>query len=183
MVINAGVRRGGSRRGFTLVEIACVLSLLALGLLSLAAAIGSGTTTTAASRETSLATHAARQAIERLQDPDWIAFEEIFAACNEIPDDDPASPDPAPGHLFEVEGLKRQGGTGWAQGEILLPTGGVDGTELREDVAGLDLNGDTHVDEANHAADYRLLPVTVRIRWTGVTGPRTLEVNTILSKR
>jgi hypothetical protein len=159
-----------------------VLSFLALGLMSLAAAISSGMKTTAVSRDTASATHAARQVLEQLQDQDRIAFEEIFAAHNANPDDDPAGLDPVPGPAFPVEGLRRAD-PAEAVGEIIFPTGGIDGTELREDVAGFDLNGDAKLDTRDHAADYKLLPVTIRVQWTGITGPRTLEFQTILSRR
>lgn len=159
-------------RGFTFVEVVCVMSFLALGLLALAASIGSGMGTVTVNREEDVAAHAAREELERLQDPDGFEFEQLFAACNSDPDDDP--PGPAPGGTFPVSDLRD------ALGEILFP---VDGSELREDVAGRDLNGDTEIDDLDHASDYVLLPVTVRIRWTGAKGSRTVEFSTVLANR
>ncbi|HEX5136371.1 MAG TPA: hypothetical protein VFY93_05325 [Planctomycetota bacterium] len=163
-----------SARGFTFVEVACVLSALALGLLSLAAAMGSGMRTVAVNREIDVAAHAAREALERLQDPAG-GFELVFASYNNDPDDDPAAD--VPGGTFDVEGLRG------ATGEILFPTGGDSGFELREDVADRDLDGDGEIDEENHALDYLLLPVTVRIRWEGVAGERSVEFATVLAQR
>lgn len=159
-------------RGFTFVEVVCVMSLLAIGLLALAASIGSGMNTVAVNREEDVAAHAAREQLERLQDPDGLAFEQIFAGYNADPDDDP--PDFAPGSTFDVLGIRD------GKGEFLFPT--VDG-ELREDVAGRDLNGDRELDEENHASDYVLLPITVRIRWKGTAGDRAVEFSTVLARR
>ena len=58
--------------------------------------------------------------------------------------------------------------------------------ELREDAVipelGLprDLNGDSIVDAADHAADYAVLPVIVRLEWMGDFGPRIFEMHTML---
>jgi len=58
---------------------------------------------------------------------------------------------------------------------------------LREDVElpalGMprDLNGDNLVDSEDHRGDYVLLPVCVRIRWTGRTGPQELRITTMLT--
>ena len=159
-------------RGFTFVEVLCVMSFLAVGLLALAASISSGMGTVAVNREEDVAAHAAREQLERLQDPDEIPFEHIFAGYNADPDDDP--PEPAPGSTFDVFGIRD------GRGEILFPTANG---QLREDVAGRDLNGDKELDEEDHATDYVLLPVTVRIRWTGTSGDRSVEFNTVLAKR
>ncbi len=160
--------------GFTFVEVVCVLSFLAIGLLALAASIGRGMGTVATNREEDVAAHAAREELERLQDPAGLEFAQIFAAYNADPDDDP--PDVViPGASFAVDGLRE------GRGEVLFPV--ADG-ELREDVAGRDLNGDGELDEENHAADYVLLPVTVRILWTGTTvGSRSVEFSTVLAQR
>jgi hypothetical protein len=86
---------------------------------------------------------------------------------------------------FDVPGLSpREGDPDGRVGEIILPVAeGVDGPELREDVALRDLNGDTVLDVVNHAADYVLLPVTVRLEWRGRSGPRQIELRTLLTRR
>jgi hypothetical protein len=76
-------------------------------------------------------------------------------------------------------------GEGEGRGEIILPT--VAGVGVREDsvnpALGLprDLNGDGAIDSDDHAQDYLLLPVTVRLTWRGPGGPRVLDVHTVLS--
>ena len=66
------------------------------------------------------------------------------------------------------------------KGEILFPMGGTYGTELREDVAGMDLNGDGQIDIEDHSTDYIILPVSVKVEWNGVAGARTLTFHTLL---
>ena len=70
-------------------------------------------------------------------------------------------------------------------GEILFP---LIATELREDLVDeeldmpLDLNMDGVIDAADHANDYVLLPVLVRIEWQSGFRERELEVRTFISE-
>jgi hypothetical protein len=41
-----------------------------------------------------------------------------------------------------------------------------------------DLNGDSLIDDLDHATDYIVLPVHVQIRWRGSFGPRQHDVYT-----
>jgi hypothetical protein len=84
-----------------------------------------------------------------------------------------------------VKGLSpRAGDPDGKVGEILIPVvDGAEGPELREDLALRDLDGNGALDEANHARDYVLLPVTVRLEWTGAGGPRHIELRTLLTRR
>ena len=41
-----------------------------------------------------------------------------------------------------------------------------------------DLNGDSLIDDLNHASDYIVLPVHVQIRWRGSFGPRKYDLYT-----
>jgi len=81
-------------------------------------------------------------------------------------------------------------GTKWEYVEVLEP-GVVPPVEtnwtLREDYSdddlGLprDLNGDSILDSEDHSKDYILLPVTIRVEWQGMHGPRTYEVDCMLT--
>ncbi len=68
-------------------------------------------------------------------------------------------------------------------GEILFPSVGG---ELREDVVDAslgmprDLNGDGAIDALNHADDYIILPITIRIRWMGVSGRQTADLSLLV---
>lgn len=132
-------------------------------------------------RETAAALEAARGALERMRGS---SFEELVALYDADPANDPDGPGTAPGAGFAVAGLAPVEGD--ADG---LP-GGVDlrlvAGALREDVddVGLglprDLNGDGAVDAADHAGDYEVLPVRVRVEWTGAGGERSVELVTTL---
>jgi hypothetical protein len=70
-------------------------------------------------------------------------------------------------------------------GRIIFPES-IDTGELREDIEdealGMprDLNGDGEIDAVNHAKDYLLLPVRIRVEWSGLTGDRSYELYTVL---
>ncbi len=166
------------------VMVASFILLIAIGGLS-----GSVLSTMKLNRtneETAAAYSAVRMMTETIQDVD---FADIFATFNSDPNDDPDGPGTAPGSNFPVFGLDvRAGDADGMVGEVLFPTvtnGGV--LELREDVVdpavGMprDLNGDgIPPDAANHADDYILLPVTLRLQWRGVDGNRQLQLSVLL---
>ncbi len=137
----------------------------------------------ATNRETHLARLAAQSALDRIRGE---TFANAFRLFNANPADDPGIAGSAPGNSFVVPGLSPQPGDPDGRvGEILFPG---NGNTLREDTvdAGLglprDLDGDGIVDAADHAANYVLLPVRVRLRWRGETGNRQIEfVSTIVN--
>ena len=76
-------------------------------------------------------------------------------------------------------------------GQVILPeimNGGA--SELREDFEDgalgmpMDLDGNGFVDEDLSVADtYQVLPVRIRLEWTGKGGDRVFEVRTVVSSR
>jgi hypothetical protein len=74
-------------------------------------------------------------------------------------------------------------------GEVIFPNGGNGATFLAENevdpALGLtrDLNGDGAIDALDHSGDYRLLPVRVRVAWSGATGDRQIELEALLCLR
>jgi len=112
-------------------------------------------------------------------------FQELFALYNPNPDDDPDGPGTAPGRHFAVDGLDPTAGDadGFV-GRVILP---VQSGKLRESVEmeelsmPRDLNGDLKIDDQNHAGDYIVLPVTVRVEWKGRGGDRSFEMSTMLA--
>jgi hypothetical protein len=193
---------------FSILETLCGMTFMFVGLLALASSTVTGMATKETNREGALATNAARRFLESMQGGE-IPFEDLFAAYTR----DQAAPepeevsllDPAPllqettgmfvgssGELlpilsrtFEVVELKPlDGQLAGAMGEIAFPVAeGVGGWELREDLAGRDLNGDGLIDDEDHAGDYRILPVTVRVQWKGARGARQFELHSLLVKR
>jgi len=133
-------------------------------------------------RENAVAAEAARAMLEVMRNR---PPEQIFALFNTDPSDDPAGPGTAPGSGFAIPGLDVDpGDPDGLQGEIRFPgvdvgpLGGPVDLVLRENVDdplfGLprDLNGDSIIDGADHTGDYLVLPVQVRVRWTGRAGAR-----------
>ena len=173
------------RRGLTIVEITITMAILIVVLAGFAQAMLASMVASKAHREASLAADGARRIVERLQASE---FDDAFKAFNSTPADNAGALDVLPAG-FAVAGLQpRANDPDGLVGRILFPeVVGSSGIELREDLQSFsldmprDLNGDGVVDAANHATDYEILPVVVRVEWRGAAGPGTFEYKTILS--
>lgn len=173
------------RSGFSLIELLVASTVLVLGMLG---AIGTLTTVSRlgeSNRESILAYQAARSMVESLQAE---AFEEVYERFNADPADDPGGAATAPGPGFDVPGLAPQAGDAdGLAGRVLFPVSA--GNVLREDLVDAsfgmprDLNGDDVVDGDDHTFDCIVLPVRVRIEWTGRSGDRFVEFTNILGRR
>ncbi len=181
-------RRANAWAGFSLVEILIATTILIGAVLALSQSTVSSMRLGQANREGGVAQAALRQALENFQAQD---FDQLFALYNASPADDPGGPGSAPGPGFAVAGLSpRSEDPDGLVGRFILPeAAGVAGPELREnfDDAAMgmprDLDGDTFVDGDDHAGDYQVLPVRVRLEWQGKNGPRVLEVRTMVTDR
>lgn len=167
-----------------MLEALVALVMIVGGLLTLVQAATASLDTVASNRESAEAATAARRVLEAMQSQE-VEFRYLFAAYVEdaaIPAPEGAGV-PALSRHFDVDGLTAQADDGDGHvGEILLPVAvGPYGSQLREDVAGRDLDGDGVVDLEDHADDYVVLPVTISIRWTGRLGDRQLRVETLLT--
>lgn len=161
--------RRSRRSAFTLLEILVALTLLVVGVLGFLQVIVGSVRTAETNREQTLAIQAARQMMERLQ---ATPLDQVFATFS------------GAGSGFAVAGLDpRAGDADGLPGEIRFPE--VAGA-LREDLVDpllgtpRDLNGDGVLDALDHAADYRVLPVLVRVSWRGVAGNSRVELRTLL---
>ena len=181
----AAGRAGGA--GFTLVEVLLVAWVLMIALGSLVAVVTSSQRLARANEETSLAYAAARLQAAELQ---VLPFQEIFARYNSDPSDDPGGPGTAAGNDFAVRGLgpALDDADGFV-GEYVfpeLPTGVGSAVALREDLdlpeLGMprDLNGDGAQDALDHAGDYVILPVAIRVRWRGAAGTSVFTLDQIV---
>jgi type II secretory pathway pseudopilin PulG len=172
----------------TLLELTFVTSILVVGFLALSQSIVASMQVTRVNRETALASDGLRGMIEQLQGS--TDFASVFRQHNSDPDDD-LWPGPAPGPAFDVPGLQADPDDPDGRvGEIVFPEAvGAGGVELVEalDEPDLsmprDLDGDGDVDATNVENSYRLLPVLVRLRWSGRSGVRTMELRTLLAER
>jgi type II secretory pathway pseudopilin PulG len=175
------------RAGFTFVELAIGLTILLVALLIFSSSVTGVAKQRSVNRETALAVQAAKNQIETLRSED---FALVYARYNADPADDPAGAGTAPGHRFVVAGLDDAPDGGGFDGEILFPSAEdpLAGWQLREDLdlpaLGLprDLSGDSVVDDQDHSDAYFLLPVIVRVRWSGPNGVRQYDLTTQLCR-
>jgi hypothetical protein len=186
---SGGLPRGGSG-AFSLLELTLVMGVVLLAILALTRSLGESIQLTQTNEETARATDGAREMVEVLDGVE--DFSAVFALYNDDPADDPGPPGTAPGPGFPVAGLTSAADDpDQLVGEILFPVapgaGGkpelAENLEIPELGMPRDLDGDGEVDEEDHSADYRLLPVTLRLRWAGANGERVLEIHTLLSGR
>lgn len=172
-----------SQAGFTLVELLIVIGILVIAFLAMSQTLITSMKLTGTNRESACATDGLRNMMETLQGVQ--DFHSIFRLYNRDPSDDGGAV--APGSNFAVAGLQAvPGDPDGFVGEIVFPT---IGTQLREDLVdpalGMprDLNGDGVIDSLDHALDYRILPVLLRIRWKGGSIERSMEIRTLLANR
>ncbi len=175
------------RRGMTLVEVMVAIVILTVSVYMLTSTVTAAIGHSNATRERGLAVDATMNLFERMRAE---SFEELYARYNSDPNDDPDGAGTAPGKYFNVEGLDLQEGDldGFV-GEVLLPVVETkqglpalrENSDLPEFGLPRDLNGDLMIDGRNHAEDYIILPVKVRIAWKGGTGNRTFEMSTMFS--
>jgi len=174
--------RAARRAGFTLIELTVAISVLVIALCATASTVVTTGSLNKQSHESAVARKAAESMMEALRNT---PFATVFASYNSATSDDPLGPGSAPGSNFAVPGLTPiKGAPGGMAGQIFFPSAGP---ALRENVVDAtlgmprDLTGDILMDSFDHAADYRVLPVRVRVTWTGPSGPRFVELQTLLS--
>lgn len=171
----------GGESGFSLLEVmlSATIFMVVSGAVVTALVVSNALNTT--NRESALAARAAQSLVEELK---GVTFAEIYARYDSTTADDPVG-GASPGDHFAVAGLdvRKDDGDGFV-GSVRFPG---TGTALREDVEDVelglprDLDGDGATDAADHAGDYRILPVRVRVEWTGKSGRQALELITVLT--
>jgi type II secretory pathway pseudopilin PulG len=179
-------RTPARRAGFSLVEVAVAVLVLVCALTAFTRSLVGTVQLGRANREAALATEGARAVIESFYAAD---FAQVFALHNATAADDPAAA--APGAAFDVAGLApRDDDADGRVGAVRFPTVVAGGVEaLREDVVDVDLgmprdlDGDGAIDADDHAADYRVLPVEVRVAWQGRAGRKEIVLRTVVARR
>jgi type II secretory pathway pseudopilin PulG len=176
-------RAVAGRAAFTLLELLVSATIFMLVSGAVVTTLALSTALNRTNRETALAVRAAQSLLEELKGVE--EFEEIYARYNATSDDDPAAGS-SPGQGFAVAGLSaRSDDADGFVGALEFPGTGKELLEDGEDAElGLprDLDGDGLVDAADHAGDYRILPVRVVVEWSGQNGARTLELVTVLTE-
>jgi type II secretory pathway pseudopilin PulG len=171
------------RAGWTMLEIVISTVVLLVALVGFAYGLASSTSLSVATREQGVASAGARAQLEQLRATD---FAEVLARYDDFAGNDPAG-GVSPGAAFDLPGLTpRPDDADGHVGEIVFPLD--DDGALREDLElprlGMprDLSGEGDVDALDHFADYRILPVLVRVEWRGAAGDSVFEVVTILKR-
>jgi type II secretory pathway pseudopilin PulG len=174
---------GGRKAGLTLLELLVSMMVLTMATGGIVVAMLQSRALARQNRERTTATLAAQDVLERMH---GLSFSELFARYNSTTADDPAGAVPSPGAAFAVPSL-----VPWpddpdgACGEVLI---GTSAGEVREDLVdpalGLprDLNLDGGVDALDHSDDYRILPLRIRVRWTGVSGDQEVVITHLYSE-
>lgn len=173
-------RRYVARAGFGLLEVLVAVSVFVVAIGALTTSLVTSTSLVHGNRESAVALDAVQSVMARLR---TTPFDEVFARYNADPTDDPDSE--SPGRGFAVDGLTAApGDADGLPGRIDFPGNGF---QLLENVVdrGLgmprDLDGDGAEDGADHATDYRILPVRIVVDWSGQGGVQHLEFVTALS--
>ena len=186
-----------------LLEVILALVVVAVATLSSASMTISGTNLNKANVAAADATDVMRQLVEELESH---PFEEVYARFNADPTDDPEGAGTARGSQFVLEPNHRRA---LLDASVAAGTGDVK-TAARhiafdvevffpEDASGLlseqviaplwggtswDIDGDgTAGTSGDRSADYKLLPVAVRLTWTDPDGIHALQVVRLLSRR
>ena len=164
-----------------------VLGILAVSFGMFSTTMIANNRTRSINRDTALSAEAARVIFETMRNLDT---SELYALYNSVPGDDPGGAGTAPGADFAVLGLDPvPGDADGMVGRICLAERLAGGRwQLREDVIdpalGLprDLNGDSIIDDLDHAQDYLVFPVRVELDWQGRFGARHMTVSTMLTR-
>ncbi|MEN8150099.1 MAG: hypothetical protein ABFS86_09760 [Planctomycetota bacterium] len=174
------MKRGppATEAGLGLVEMMVAVAILATAILAILSVAAHSIKLDSVNRETALASDAARVRYEQLR---ALPLLQVLATYNTDPTDDPEGEYTAVGPKAQIS--RDQAGLDFASTvELPLTKEG----ELREDAVrpelGLprDLNGDGVIDDEDHRDDYVILPVAVRVTWTGSSGPREVRLTGVL---
>lgn len=178
------------KAGFTIVEVMVAVVVLVIAIVGIVGAMLSAMALNRVNRETAIAQQAARRMVETVA---GVPFREAYAVFNTVNGDDGGMSMAERGPSFVVDGLQPQtGDADGVCGRIEFPVfdAGFGAVELREDVAdaGLGLPGDIDGDgilgeNADMTDTYRLLPVRVLVEWRGVSGDRSIELESMMSQR
>lgn len=173
-----------SDSGFTLIDVCVGLLVLALAVGALVGTMFSALRLDRVNESKAAANQALRGVLEDMK---AMEFSEVYAAYNASTADDP---DPQYDYksALDLTAVLPVGTCGAAPtAEVFFPED--EKGFLREDLVdpalGLprDLDGDGSIDGDDHSADYKILPVLVKLDWESPSGPQTIQVATVIRRR
>lgn len=177
-------RAAHSSSGFSLIDVCVALLILAIAVGALVGTMFSALRLDQVNESRAAANQALRAVLEDMR---TLEFSTVYAAYNTSSADDPD-----PDHDYKTGlALKAKlpaGACGSAPvAQVVFPEDKQG--FLREDLVdaslGLprDLNGDGDIDGNDHSADYKILPVTVKLEWKSQSGPQKIQVATVIRRR
>ncbi len=172
------------RSGFALIDVCVALLVLAVAVGALVGTMFSALRLDQVNESRAAANQALRTVLEDMKAQE---FSTVYAAFNTSSADDP-NPDYDYKTALDLKGKLPAGACGSAPvAQVVFPEDELGA--LREDTVdpslGLprDLNGDDVIDGNDHSADYKLLPVTVKLEWESPSGPQKIQVATVIRRR
>lgn len=153
--------------GFTVLEAAVSMAVLAVALLSLWGTIVYCSRSNVAAEQRKKALNAAQAKIEELKSQDFATLIAQFGPAGSVGDE------------FMVSTLDEyEGGAG---GKIFFYLDETK-TTFGENGGPIDLNGDGDTTDTDVSAGFQLLPARVSVRWVGPLGPQRVDLHAILRK-
>ncbi len=170
-----------AQRGFTLMELMVSFSALMVVLLGFSRMLLSSHMASSTTHEATLAKEAARAMVERLQ---ATPLAEIYPSRNANAADDPGGAGTAPGANFVVRGLEAPpDDADGLPGHISFPerNGVLSELDIQPQYGWpMDMDRDGDKLTADVSSTYRLLPVVVRVDWSGAGGVGHVEFKTVI---
>ena len=161
-------RKHDSREaGFTVLEAAVSMAVLAVALLSLWGTIVYCSRSNVAAEQRKKALNAAQAKIEELKSQTFETLVSRFGPIGSVGDD------------FDVHSIDEDSGI--ASGKILFYLDETK-TTFGDNGGPIDLNGDGDVTDTDVSAGFQLLPARVTVRWVGPLGAQRVDLHTILRK-
>ncbi len=153
--------------GFTILEAAVSMTILAVALLSLWGTLVYCSRSNVAAEQRMKALNAAQAKIEELKSVPFESLINDFGPMGSV------------GDTFVVPSIDEDQSN--ASGRIAFF---VDETDSHGEVLGfpLDLNGDGDADDTDVSAAFEILPVRVTVRWNGVLGEQRVDLRAILRR-
>jgi hypothetical protein len=161
-----------------MIEALIVLASVTITILGILTAHVTAAQLNRTNHETAIASETVRSRMEQVSAAD---VAQVITLYDTNAANDPGGSGTAPGATFTVASLSANS-SGQA-GSVEMP---IASGQLREDTnnpnLGMpkDLNGDGTIDSLDHSADWKILPICVRLRWKGVNGDRDLRLATVL---
>lgn len=166
-------RTDRSRRGFALIELAIAISILVIGLVSVVSATSRMHHLRHQNRDRSVAQNAMRSISERIHARSYaFSADPTTWSANLI---GVYGPGGSSGNTFDVEGLNVAAGSQVIGTIQIVIDETLTDQQLNAQIGmPRDLDGDGQVSNTDVSQNARMLPVIVRQRWRGQSGPASL---------